>query len=41
MLFRSADYLGSDEMMETVAAENYIAAFLPEGQTTEAACKAD
>lgn len=36
-----AEYLGSDEMMEKVAAENYIAAFLPEGQTTAEACKAD
>lgn len=33
-----ADYLGSDEMMERVAADNYIAAFLPEGQTTAEAC---
>lgn len=36
-----AEYLGSDEMMEKVASQNYIAAFLPQGQTTEDACKAD
>ncbi len=36
-----AEYLGSDEMMEKVASENYIATFLPDGQTTAEACKAD
>ncbi len=36
-----AEYLGSDEMMEKVASESYIAAFLPDGQTTEAACNAE
>lgn len=36
-----ADYLGSDEMMALVAPESYIAAFLPEGQTTADACKQD
>lgn len=36
-----AKYLGSDEMMEKVAAENYTAVFLPDGQTTAEACKAD
>lgn len=36
-----AEYLGSDEMMKKVAEEDYIPAFLPDGQTTAEACKAD
>ncbi|QCO55431.1 transporter substrate-binding domain-containing protein [Pseudorhodobacter turbinis] len=36
-----AEYLGSDEMMAKVAQENYIPAFLPDGQTTAEACKAN
>lgn len=36
-----ADYMGSDEMMATVTPDEYIKAFLPAGQTTEAACQAD
>ncbi|WP_340110204.1 transporter substrate-binding domain-containing protein [Pikeienuella sp. HZG-20] len=36
-----AEYLGSDEMMKKVAEEDYIPAFLPSGQTTAEACKAD
>lgn len=35
------EYLGSEQMMATVTPDDYIAAFLPEGQTTEDACKAD
>ncbi|PCM44963.1 transporter substrate-binding domain-containing protein [Marinobacter sp. ANT_B65] len=35
------DYMGSDEMMATVTPDEYIKAFLPTGQTTEAACKSD
>jgi len=36
-----ADYMGSDEMMATVTPDEYIKAFLPTGQTTEAACKSN
>ncbi|SOB78175.1 polar amino acid transport system substrate-binding protein [Marinobacter sp. LV10R510-11A] len=35
------DYMGSDEMMATVTPDEYIKAFLPAGQTTEAACKSN
>lgn len=35
------EYLGSEQMMETVTPDDYIAAYLPTGQTTEEACKAD
>ncbi|MEH6560171.1 MAG: transporter substrate-binding domain-containing protein [Marinobacter sp.] len=35
------DYMGSDEMMATVTPDEYIKAFLPTGQTTEAACKSN
>lgn len=35
------DYMGSDEMMATVTPDEYIKAFLPAGQTMEAACKAN
>lgn len=34
-------YLGSEQMMATVTPDDYIAAYLPEGQTTEEACKSD
>jgi polar amino acid transport system substrate-binding protein len=36
-----AEYMGSDAMMKMVAAEGYIPAFLPAGQTTADACKAN
>lgn len=36
-----AGYMGSDEMMATVTPDGYIKAFLPMGQTTEAACQSD
>jgi polar amino acid transport system substrate-binding protein len=36
-----ADYLGSPEMMAAVEGDDYIAAFLPTGQTTADACKAE
>ncbi len=32
------DYMGSDQMMATVTPDDYIPAFLPDGQTTEDAC---
>ena len=35
------EYMGSEQMMATVTPDDYIAAYLPDGQTTEAACKAD
>ena len=34
------EYLGTEQMMETVTPDDYIEAYLPEGQTTEDACKA-
>lgn len=34
-----ASYLGSDEMMKTVAPDGYVKAYLPGEATTEAACK--
>lgn len=36
-----AEYLGSDAMLDRVAGDDYIEAFLPDGQTTEDACKAE
>lgn len=35
------EYLGSEQMMKTVTPDDYLEAYLPEGQTTEEACKAD
>ena len=36
-----AGYIGSDEMMETVAADGYVEAYLPGDASTQQACQAD
>lgn len=35
------DYMGTDEMMQTVAPDNYIKAFLPGDRTTQSACQSN